>query len=72
MKNFKITGKKADKTVFCFVVADNWKDALDAAESALARGFTKTIKRLDKIIKIELVDEDVIIGKRVRVIVKPN
>ncbi len=65
MINVKIKGIKNNRKAFFFIVAEDLKEAIDLAESALLKGFKTNIgKRLDKITGLDIVDDDVILSKK--------
>jgi hypothetical protein len=64
MINVKVKGIKVERKAFFFVVATDLKEAIDLAEEAVLRG-TKTLKRLDSITGLDIVDDDVVISKKI-------
>lgn len=63
MINVKVKGIKGTRKAFFFVVATDLKEAIELAEEAVLRG-TKTLKRLDSITGLDIVDDDVVISKK--------
>lgn len=65
MINVKVKGIKGTKKAFFFVVAKDLKEAIELAEEAMIRG-TKTLKRLDSITGLDIVDDDVVLTKTLK------
>lgn len=65
MINVKIRGIKGTKKAFFFVVARDLKEAIELAEKAIIKG-TKTLKRLDSIIGLDIVDDNVVLTKTLK------
>jgi hypothetical protein len=63
MINVKIKGIKGTRKAFFFVVASDLKEAIELAEEAVIKGI-KTLKRLDIITGLDIVDDDVVISKK--------
>lgn len=62
MITFKVSGIKENRKVFMYVVAKDFIEAINLSTSAKLKG-TERLKRLDKILKMEIVEEDTVIKK---------
>ena len=65
MINVKVKGVKGERSCFFYVVAKDLYDAIELADKATLKG-SKSLKKVDRITCLEVVDEDVILTKTLK------
>lgn len=65
MINVKVKGKKGERNCFFYLVAKDLYEAVELADKVTLKG-SKSLKRLDSIKSLEVVDDDVILTKTLK------